>query len=132
LSCLASVACFATKGDVILADKNIHSCLWDGIRLSMATMERFSHNNSADLGEVLASVSPDAAKMLVVERVYSMEGHIAQLPELLASVADHGCFTVVDDAHGFSVLGRQGRGTVDHFGLNDQVDIICGSMSKGL
>src|SRR5690606_13472938 len=60
LSCLSSVACFATKGDVILADKNIHSCLWDGIRLSMATMERFSHNNPVDLRDVLASVDANA------------------------------------------------------------------------
>ena len=132
LSCMASVATFAQKGDVILADKNIHSCLWDGIRLSLANVERFSHNNPADLREVAATVAPDAPKMLVVEGVYSMEGHIAQLPAILDAVAGLGCFTVLDDAHGFGVLGRQGRGTVDHFGLNDQIDLICASMSKSL
>ncbi|PTY04647.1 8-amino-7-oxononanoate synthase [Opitutaceae bacterium EW11] len=132
LSCLASVASFAQKGDVILADKNIHSCLWDGIRLSMASVERFSHNNPLDLREVAASVAASAPKMLVVEGVYSMEGHIARLPELVQVAEDYGCFTVLDDAHGMGVLGRQGRGTVDHFGLNDKVDIICGSMSKSL
>lgn len=132
LACLSSVASFAQKGDVILADKNIHSCLWDGIRLSMATVERFSHNNPDDLRNVLAAVSSEATKMLVIEGVYSMEGHIARLPELTEIAEEHGCFTVLDDAHGFGVLGRQGRGTVDHFGLNDQVDIICGSMSKSL
>jgi 8-amino-7-oxononanoate synthase len=132
LSCLASVAAFAQKGDVILADKNIHSCLWDGIRLSMATVERFSHNSPADLREVLGAVNPDAAKMLVIEGVYSMEGHIARLPELTEIAEAHGCFTVLDDAHGFGVLGRQGRGTADHFGLSDKVDLVCGSMSKSL
>jgi 8-amino-7-oxononanoate synthase len=132
LACLSSVASFAQKGDVILADKNIHSCLWDGIRLSMATVERFSHNSPEDLREVLAAVNPDATKMLVIEGVYSMEGHIARLPELSEIAEEHGCFTVLDDAHGFGVLGRQGRGTVDHFGLNDKVDLICGSMSKSL
>jgi 8-amino-7-oxononanoate synthase len=132
LACLSSVASFAQKGDVILADKNIHSCLWDGIRLSMATVERFSHNSPEDLRSVLAAVSPDATKMLVIEGVYSMEGHIARLPELAEIAEDHGCFTVLDDAHGFGVLGRKGRGTVDHFGLNDKVDVICGSMSKSL
>jgi 8-amino-7-oxononanoate synthase len=132
LSCLSSVATFAQKGDVILADKNIHSCLWDGIRLSMATVERFSHNNPDDLREVLAATSPDAPKMLVIEGVYSMEGHIARLPELAEIAEENDCFTVLDDAHGFGVLGRQGRGTVDHFALNDKVDIICGSMSKSL
>jgi 8-amino-7-oxononanoate synthase len=132
LSCLSSVASFAQKGDVILADKNIHSCLWDGIRLSMATVERFSHNSPDDLREVLAAVNQDAAKMLVIEGVYSMEGHIARLPELAEIAEENGCFTVLDDAHGFGVLGRQGRGTVDHFGLNDKVDVVCGSMSKSL
>jgi 8-amino-7-oxononanoate synthase len=132
LSCLSSVAAFAQKGDVILADKNVHSCLWDGIRLSNATVERFSHNNPDDLREVIASASSQAPKMLVIEGVYSMEGHVARLPELTEIAEEHGCFTVLDDAHGFGVLGRQGRGTVDHFGLNDSVDVICGSLSKSL
>jgi 8-amino-7-oxononanoate synthase len=132
LSCLSSVAAFAQKGDVILADKNVHSCLWDGIRLSNATVERFSHNNPDDLREVIAAANPQAPKMLVIEGVYSMEGHIARLPELTEIAEEHGCFTVLDDAHGFGVLGRQGRGTVDHFGLNDNVDVICGSLSKSL
>ena len=132
MACMSSVASFAQKGDVILADKNIHSCLWDGIRLSMATVERFSHNSPDDLREVIAAISPDAPKMLVIEGVYSMEGHIARLPELGEIADEHGCFLVLDDAHGFGVLGRQGRGTVDHFGLNDKVDVICGSMSKSL
>jgi len=132
LSCLSSVAAFAQKGDVILADKNVHSCLWDGIRLSNATVERFSHNNPDDLREVIASASSQAPKMLVIEGVYSMEGHIARLPELTEIAEEHACFTVLDDAHGLGVLGRQGRGTVDHFGLNDSVDVICGSLSKSL
>jgi 8-amino-7-oxononanoate synthase len=132
LACLSSVASFAQKGDVVLADKNIHSCLWDGIRLSMATVERFSHNSPDDLRGVLNAVKSDAAKMLVIEGVYSMEGHIARLPELSEIAEEHGCFTVLDDAHGFGALGREGRGTADHFGLNDKVDVICGSMSKSL
>ena len=132
LSCISSVAAFAQKGDVIFADKNVHSCLWDGIRLSNATVERFSHNNPDDLREVIAAANGTSPKMLVIEGVYSMEGHIARLPELSEIAEEHGCFTVLDDAHGFGVLGRQGRGTVDHFGLNDSVDVICGSLSKSL
>ena len=132
LSCLSSVAAFAQKGDLILADKNIHSCLWDGIRLSMATVERFSHNSPEDLRNVLTSLGSEAAKMMVIEGVYSMEGHIARLPELTEIAEEHGCFTVLDDAHGFGVLGRRGRGTADHFNLNDKVDVVCGSMSKSL
>jgi 8-amino-7-oxononanoate synthase len=132
LSCLSSVATFAQKGDVILVDKNIHSCIWDGIRLSMAAVERFSHNNPADLKEQLKTLSLALPKMLVVEGVYSMEGHIARLPELVGLGEDYGCFMVLDDAHGFGVLGRQGRGTADHFNLNAKLDLITGSLSKSL
>ena len=132
VSCCSAVASFAQKGDLVLADKNIHSCLWDGIRLSMATAERFSHNNPEDLRQIIKGVPHSTPKMLVVEGVYSMEGHIGRLPELTQIGEDAGCFTVVDDAHGLGVLGRQGRGTVDHFKLNEKVDILCGSMSKSL
>ena len=132
LSCMSAIGSFAQKGDVIFADKNIHSCLWDGIRLSMATVERFSHNSPDDLRDVIATAQHPGPKFLVVEGVYSMEGHIARLPELTSIAEEHDCFTVVDDAHGFGVLGRQGRGTVDHFGLNAHVNIVCGSLSKSL
>jgi len=132
ISCCSAIATFAQKGDLVLADKNIHSCLWDGIRLSHATVERFSHNNPEDLRQVLKGVSHQIPKLLIVEGVYSMEGHICRLPELAQIAEEAGCFTVLDDAHGFGVLGRQGRGTVDHFKLNDKVDLLCGSMSKSL
>ena len=132
LSCMSSIASFAQKGDVVFADKNIHSCLWDGIQITRATVERFSHNSPDDLREVITASNHDAPKFLVVEGVYSMEGHICRLPELAEIAEEQGCFTILDDAHGFGVLGRQGRGTVDHFGLNDKVDIICGSLSKSL
>lgn len=132
ISCCSAVATFAQKGDLILADKNLHSCLWDGIRLSMAAVERFSHNNPEDLRQVLASVPRTVPKLLAIEGVYSMEGHVCRLPEIAEIAEEHGCFSVLDDAHGFGVLGRQGRGTADHFKLNDKVDIICGSMSKSL
>ncbi|MBI2515737.1 MAG: aminotransferase class I/II-fold pyridoxal phosphate-dependent enzyme [Opitutae bacterium] len=132
ISCCSSVATFAQKGDLIVADKNIHSCLWDGIRLSMAAVERFSHNNPEDLRQVLKGTPHNIPKLLVLEGVYSMEGHICRLPELAQLGEENGCFTVLDDAHGFGVLGHQGRGTVDHFKMNDKVDILCGSMSKSL
>lgn len=132
ISCCSAVATFAQKGDVIVADKNIHSCLWDGVRLSMATVERFSHNNPEDLRHVLKGIPFSTPKMLLLEGVYSMEGHICRLPEIAQLGEEAGCFTVVDDAHGFGVLGRQGRGTVDHLKAEDKVDLICGSMSKSL
>ncbi len=132
ISCMSSVAAFAQKGDVIFVDKNIHSCVWDGIRLSMATVERFSHNNPEDLRALAKSVPHSIPKLIVIEGVYSMEGHIVRLPEVAGIAEDHGCFLVLDDAHGFGVLGRQGRGTADHFHLNDKVDLVCGSLSKSL
>ncbi|MGH7997475.1 MAG: aminotransferase class I/II-fold pyridoxal phosphate-dependent enzyme [Opitutaceae bacterium] len=132
LSCMSAVASFAQKGDTIFADKNIHSCLWDGIRLTMGAVERFSHNSPDDLREVIAASNPSAPRLLVLEGVYSMEGHIARLAEFADIAEENGCFTVVDDAHGFGVLGRQGRGTVDHFGLGDRVEVVCGSLSKSL
>ncbi len=132
LSCMSGIAAFAAKGDVVLADKNIHSCLWDGIRLSMATVERFAHNNPDDLRDVARTMPDDAARLLVLEGVYSMEGHIAKLPELLSVAEEFETFNVLDDAHGFGVLGREGRGTADHFGLGDKVDLIVGSLSKSL
>lgn len=132
ISCISAVAAFAQKGDLIVADKNIHSSLWDGIRLSMAAAERFSHNSTSSLREALQSAEPSTPKMLVVEGVYSMEGHIAPLPEIIAVAEEFGAFSVVDDSHGFGVMGKAGRGTVDHFQLSDRVDLIAGSMSKSL
>jgi 7-keto-8-aminopelargonate synthetase-like enzyme len=132
LSCLSGIAAFATRGDCVLADKNVHSCLWDGIRLSMADVERFSHNNPEDLRSVLQSIPRDTARLLVFEGVYSMEGHIARLPEFVAAAEEFGCFVVLDDAHGFGVLGRGGRGTADHFNATAGVDLIVGSLSKSL
>lgn len=130
LSCLSSVAAFATRGDVVLVDKNIHSCIWDGIRLSGADVERFSHNDPEHLRGILSQLDPQTAKLLVVEGVYSMEGHISPLPDLATIADEFGCMLVIDDAHGIGVLGKDGRGTANHFDLDDEVDLISGSLSK--
>lgn len=132
LSCMASITSFAQRGDVILADKNLHSSLWDGIRLSMADVERFSHNKPEHLRSLLAQLDPAAAKLIAIEGIYSMEGHIGALPEFAEIAKEHECFLILDDAHGLGVLGRQGRGTADHFGLTAEIDIIAGSLSKSL
>ncbi len=131
--CMSAICGFAQRGDLVLADKNIHSSLWSGIALSGAKLERFSHNNPADLEEALAHESKDIAKMLVIEGIYSMEGHICPLPDFLEVARKHNCFTVLDDAHGLGVLGIEGRGTASHFGLSSKsLDITCGSFSKSL
>jgi len=132
LSCMSAVATFAERGDLIIVDKNVHSSLWSGINLSGASSERFLHNNPEDLKDVLAHEDPDRAKMLLFEGVYSMEGHIARMPELLEIAGEHSLFSVMDDAHGFGVLGPGGRGTAAQFGLADSLDVISGSFSKAL
>lgn len=132
LSCTSSINGFAQRGDHVLVDKNMHSCVWDGIRLSMANVERFAHNNPGHLLSILEQLNPEEPKFIAIEGVYSMEGHIGKLPEIYAIAKKFNAFLVVDDAHGVGVLGKQGRGTSEHFDLTSQVDIICGSLSKAL
>lgn len=132
ISCMSATSCLAQRGDVALIDKNVHSCLWDGIRLSGASMERFAHNKPADLSEVCAMTRTTPNRLLIIEGVYSMEGHICPLPEFCQISQEEDLFIILDDAHGFGVLGEQGRGTSSHFGLTDEVDVIVGSLSKSL
>ncbi len=132
LACMASITSFAQRGDIVLVDKNMHSSVWDGIRLSMASVERFSHNSAEHLESILQQLDPATPKILSIEGVYSMEGHICDLPTLLAVARQHNCFVVLDDAHGIGVLGNEGRGTADHFGVADQIPVIAGSLSKSL
>ncbi len=132
LSCISAIESFAERGDIIFVDKNVHSSLWAGINLSGAKYEKFSHNSAESLKESVSFEDKDSPKMVVVEGVYSMEGHICNLPEIIAVAKENSCFVVLDDAHGFGVLGNQGRGTSDMHGMTDEVDIISGSFSKAL
>ncbi len=132
LACMAAVGTFAQKGDLILVDRNVHSSLWAGIKQSQAAIERFGHNDPADLQDILMTEDPTRPKMVVIEGVYSMEGHIARLPELVEVARNHDTFFVVDDAHGLGVLGDRGQGTVGFLDCLNGVDVICGSLSKSL
>ena len=132
LACASAVTGFAERKDLIFADKNLHSSLWSGIQLSGARCERFAHNNPEHLREILDAENPEIAKFLLLEGVYSMEGHVAKLPQFVELAKKFRAFVILDDAHGFGVLGHEGRGTCDHFGLTDEVDVICGSFSKSL
>ena len=132
MSCVSSLSSLAQRKDTLVVDKSIHASLWDGVRLSGAEVERFSHEDMDSLGRLLAQLDPNRPKIIVVDGVYSMEGHVASLPRIVELAQEHGAFLVVDDCHGFGVLGRDGRGVADHFGLTDQVDLICGSFSKSL
>ena len=130
LACASAITGFVDRKDLIFADKNLHSSLWSGIHLSGASCERFAHNHPEHLRELLSTEDPKVPKALVVEGIYSMEGHIARLPELVQVAHEFHAFVIVDDAHGVGVLGKDGRGTADHFGMTNEVDVICGSFSK--
>lgn len=130
LACASAITGFVDRKDLIFADKNLHSSLWTGIQLSGATCERFAHNHPEHLRELLSTEDPKVPKALVLEGIYSMEGHIARLPELVQVAQQFNMFTILDDAHGVGVLGTDGRGTADHFGMTEEVDVICGSFSK--
>lgn len=132
LACASAVTGFADRKSLLFADKNLHSSLWSGIKLSGSRCERFSHNNPEHLLDILEAEEDSDEKIFVLEGVYSMEGHIAKLPEFTKIAEDFRAFVVLDDAHGFGVLGKEGRGTANHFGLVDQVDVLCGSFSKSL
>ncbi len=132
ISCMSSIQPFAQKDDLILADRNVHSSLWAGIGLTQAKVERFGHNNPTDLKEIISYENPKKPKIVVFEGVYSMEGHIGRVDEIVDVCREHNCFYIMDDAHGFGVMGEQGRGTANHFGLTDEIDVICGSFSKSL
>jgi len=130
LACASAITGFVDRNDLVCADKNLHSSLWSGIKLSGAKCERFAHNHPEHLREILSHEDPKTNKALVIEGIYSMEGHIARLPELLEVAKEFGAFLILDDAHGIGVLGDHGKGTANHFGLTNQIDVICGSFSK--
>ncbi len=130
LACASAITGFVDRKDLVFADKNLHSSLWSGIKLSGAKCERFAHNHPEHLREMLSYEDPKTNKAMVVEGIYSMEGHIARLPELIEVAKEFDTFFILDDAHGIGVLGDDGRGTANHFDLTDQIDVLCGSFSK--
>ncbi|SVB66098.1 uncharacterized protein METZ01_LOCUS218952, partial [marine metagenome] len=132
LACSSAVEGFAERNDLIFADKNLHSSLWSGIHLSGARCERFSHNNPEHFSQIIADEPEEIPKILVLEGVYSMEGHVAKLPAFVEVAKNHNAFVVLDEAHSFGILGDKGRGTADHFGISDEIDVLCGSFSKAL
>jgi glycine C-acetyltransferase len=127
---LATIPALVGKGDVIFSDQLNHASIIDGCRLSRATIVSYEHNNVADLRRKLAETTEYNRRLIVTDGVFSMDGDIAPLPALLEVAQEHKVLLMVDDAHGEGVLGRGGRGIVDHFGLHGQVDIEVGTMSK--
>ncbi len=128
---LGVISALAGKDDVIIIDKMDHASIIDGCRLSYAEVRKFRHNDMADLERILAE-SKDRRKLIVVDGVFSMEGDVINLPEVVALAKKYHARLMVDDAHGIGVLGKTGRGTAEHFGLENEVDLIMGTYSKSL
>lgn len=120
------------RGDYIICDDRDHASIVDGRRLSFATQLHYMHNDMEDLERVLAKLPHEAIKLIVVDGVFSMEGDLAKLPQIVELKHKYNCSVMVDEAHGIGVFGREGRGVCDHFGLTDEVDLIMGTFSKSL
>ncbi len=127
---LATIPALVGKGDVIFSDRLNHASIIDGCRLSGAKIVAYEHNHVDDLRAKIAETSDYGRRLIISDGVFSMDGDIAPLPELVAVAKEHDILLMVDDAHGEGVLGKGGRGIVDHFGLHGQVDIEVGTMSK--
>ena len=120
------------RNDYIICDDRDHASIVDGRRLSFATQLHYKHNDMEDLERILQGLPEDAIKLIVVDGVFSMEGDLANLPEIIKLKHKYNCSVMVDEAHGIGVFGKQGRGVCDHFGLTDEVDLIMGTFSKSL
>jgi len=120
------------RNDVVFLDKQDHASIVDGAKLSFGITERFPHQDYAALERLLLKHDPKRGRLVVVDGVYSMEGDIADLPELVRICRKHGVGLAVDDAHALGVLGPMGDGTAAHFGLQSEVDLIVGTFSKSL
>jgi 8-amino-7-oxononanoate synthase len=128
---LGIISSIAGKDDVVVIDKLDHASIIDACRLSYADVKKFRHNDMKSLDFVLSECG-DRGKLVVIDGVYSMEGDIAPLPEIVKVCKKYGARIMVDDAHGVGVLGKTGRGTAEHFGLEKDVDIIMGTYSKSM
>jgi len=129
---LAIISSLVGRHDYVISDKENHASIYDACRLSWGKMLRYEHSDMEDLERQLKSVPKDAGILIVTDGVFSMTGEVANLPEIVRIGKKYGARIMVDDAHGFGVLGKGGRGTADHFGLTDEVDVIMGTFSKSL
>ncbi len=126
------IACLTGRNDYIICDDRDHASIVDGRRLSMSRQLKYKHNDMEDLEKQLQRCEPDAVKLIVVDGVFSMEGDLCNLPEIIRLKHKYNATVMVDEAHGVGVFGRQGRGVCDHFGLTHEVDLIMGTFSKSL
>ena len=127
---LGVVSCLGFKDGFLFLDALDHACIIDGSRLSFSRVLKFPHNDMDALEKKMQLAPVEAPKLIVVDGVYSMEGDIAPIPTLVEFCEKYNASLMIDDAHGLGVMGRCGRGTADHFGLTDKVELIMGTFSK--
>ena len=127
-----AIPALLSKDDYVICDDRDHASIVDGRRLAFARQLHYRHNDMDDLERLLQRLPEEAVKFIVVDGVFSMEGDLAKLPEIIALKKKYNCSVMVDEAHGIGVFGRQGRGVCDHFGLTGDVDVIMGTFSKSL
>ncbi|MGZ3495695.1 MAG: aminotransferase class I/II-fold pyridoxal phosphate-dependent enzyme [Thermodesulfobacteriota bacterium] len=128
---LGSISALLGRTDVAIIDKYDHASIIDGCRLSFGQVKKYRHNDMKDLERILEATK-NKGKLIIVDGIFSMEGDIADLPNIVKLAKAYGARVMVDDAHSIGVLGAGGRGTAEHFGLEDQVDLIMGTYSKSL
>jgi 8-amino-7-oxononanoate synthase len=126
---LGAIASLVGRGDFVVTDKDDHASIVDGCRMAYGEMRRFNHNDMSHLERVLSQLPEDVGKLVAVDGVFSMGGDIAPLPEIVPLCQKYGARLMVDDAHSVGVLGG-GRGTAEHFGLSEHVDLFMGTFSK--
>lgn len=124
------IPCLVDRNDYIICDDRDHASIVDGRRLSFATQLKYKHNDMEALEKELQKCKPESVKLIIVDGVFSMEGDLAKLPEIVRLKEKYNASIMVDEAHGMGVFGHQGRGVCHHFGLADQVDLIMGTFSK--
>ena len=128
---LGGISSLVGRHDVVIIDQYDHASIIDGCRLSFGQMIKFRHNDMDDLERILRKEA-DRPKLIIVDGVFSMEGDIVKLPEMVKLARRYGARIFLDDAHAIGVLGREGRGTEEHFGLNGGADLVMGTFSKSL
>ncbi|MDP3130754.1 MAG: aminotransferase class I/II-fold pyridoxal phosphate-dependent enzyme [Bacillota bacterium] len=129
---LGILSAIAGRNDLVFSDRENHASIYDGVKLSYATLVRYRHNDMQDLAKCLAEADPAKGFLIVTDGVFSMSGDICKLPEIVRLAKQYGARVMIDDAHAFGVLGEHGRGTAEYFGLEKDVDIIMGTFSKSL
>jgi glycine C-acetyltransferase len=127
-----TVSSILTKDDVVISDELNHASIIDGCRLSRADIKVFPHKDVAAARKVLETLPANQRKLLITDGVFSMDGDLGPLPDLCALAEEFGCIMMVDDAHASGVFGRNGRGTIDHFGVHGRVDVQVGTLSKAI